>query len=216
MNRRIRKKKRKRFSNFYTNKRQRDANKALCKRYPFLIPRDGWRDSAEWMRKPYDWTLVESFPRGWWKAFGIMLCEEVREECLKYNYLYELRFEEVKEKFGLLRIYTNGVPRESKIDSIIEDYSCLSENICMGCGRPDIHMLNYGGWLMPYCRDCFSKILDKNKRKESYEEFVCKNDNGRMADVRRYTTYRNEGITEVTVDISSKAEKIRARWRVGE
>lgn len=145
INRRIKKKKFRQICDGYTNKKQRDANKALCKRYPFLIFRNVWSDKVAWIRKPYDWTLVDEFPKGWWKAFGLQMCEELREECIKYNYLNRLRFTQIKEKYGSLRVYTNGIPMESKIDEIIDDYSALSRNICIKCSKPDVYTINYFG-----------------------------------------------------------------------
>ena len=85
MNKRIKKKKRR----FHATSKERKYNKELCKRYPFLIPRNVWSDKVSWMRdkgyiarhghreydrtKKYDYTLAEGFSDGWWKAFGMEL-----------------------------------------------------------------------------------------------------------------------------------------------
>ena len=87
MKRRLEKKKRKQLQKGYSTRAQRKKNKALCKRYPFLIPRQVWTDKIIWLNKPYDWTLKDEFPYGWWKSFGLQLCEELRNELIKYNYL---------------------------------------------------------------------------------------------------------------------------------
>ena len=80
--------------------KQRRRNKELCKRYPFLIPRNDWTGEICWVNKKFDNTLADDFPRGWWKAFGLQLCEELREDLIKCNYLNEFRFFQIKEKFG--------------------------------------------------------------------------------------------------------------------
>ena len=219
MNRRIKKKKLKQARSGYTTKSERMKNKALCKRYPFLIPRNVWTGKISWHNKPYDHTLARWFPEGWWKAFGLQLCEEIREDCLKHDYLHRLRIEDIKEKYAGLRIYTGPVPRESEIDNIISDYSALSESICMHCGKPDVYMLNWCGWLTTICEDCFYRINKRNLRKgwiaelPNYADFIGEGDTGRMPDQRSYTRYSQGQSEKHVVDLREKAEKIRARWR---
>lgn len=215
INKRIKKKRFNQICKEYTTKKQRDANKALCKRYPFLIPRNVWSDKISWIRKPYDRTLVSEFPKGWWKAFGLLMCEELREECIKYNYLHQLRFVQIKEKFGSLQIYTGPIPKNSEIDNIIFDYSALSKNICMKCSRPDVHMLDWYGWYSPYCEDCFNKINKRNHRNASYVECICDEDegNGKMVSERKVRGYKDGEYYERVYDLTEKADKIRARWR---
>lgn len=204
----------------YTSAKRRKKNKYLCERYPFLIPRSMWYDKITW-NIPYDYTLKEAFPSGWWKSFGIQLCEDMREELLKHNYLKDFRITDIKEKYGGLRIYFGGVPMECEISSIIDDYSALSENICLECGKPDIPMLEFGYWLQPICKDCYEKVIKRHRKYDSetefderYKEHVCNRDSGIMGSERRYTVYvpDKEPVT-ITRDISSKANQIRARWR---
>ena len=189
MNRRIKKKKLKQRIKGYTTKVQRQKNKALCKRFPFLIPRYIWSDKIAWLNKPYDDTFAERFPKGWWKAFGIQLCEELREELIKYRYLDKYRISEIKSKFGELRIYDEGVPKGCDVTHIIGDYSALSENICMFCGRPDTSMINWGGWLMTICRECYKKNQRRNKSIAPYDNW--KPTESRMLNKRSYSrSYR--------------------------
>lgn len=211
--------------------KQRKRNKELCKRYPFLIPRNVWDDKIIWERhrsvKKYSYTLAEDFPKGWWKAFGLMMCEELREELLKYHYLDKFRFVQIKEKFGGLRAYTGSVPRDSKVHDIIEKYSILSENICISCGKPDVPMTN-DGWYSPLCYDCFRKGHIKYRRRiamlrgenyepltedeirSRYEDIVCDED-PRMADTRSWISFSVDGDEKHTVDISETAERIRSK-----
>lgn len=201
--------------------KQRKKNKELCKRYPFLIPRNVWSDEIIWERlrneRKYGWTLVEEFPTGWWKAFGLMMCEELREDLIKYDYLDKFRFEEIKEKFGQLRVYYNGIPIESDVNNIIDKYSILSENICIKCGRPDVPMINITGWISPYCYHCFNKI---NKRrmalgyeKLDYEKCICNKKDTKMPNLFTWRHYSKDGSWDETIDISETADRIRNNWK---
>jgi len=214
--------------------KQRKRNKELCKRYPFLIPRNVWDDKIIWERhksiKKYSYTLAEDFPKGWWEAFGLMMCEELREELLRCHYLDKFRFVQIKEKFGGLRAYTNGVPRDSNIHNIIEKYSVLSKNICIQCGKPDVPMTN-DGWYSPLCYDCFRKgyiryrrriakfngedpkSLTEEEIRSRYEEIVC-DDDPRMANTRSWITFGDDGNETHTVDISETAERIRSKSKL--
>lgn len=45
-------------------------NKKLCKRYPFLIPRNRWTDKLMWDKTdkyfmPYSYTELDAMPDGW-------------------------------------------------------------------------------------------------------------------------------------------------------
>lgn len=130
-------------------KRIRMRNKALCKRYPFLIIRD-WKDNP--IEEEY--TYLDDMPIGWRRAFGIQMCEEIRQALVKKNRLYTYRIEQVKEKFGGLRWYDyDGTP---EIDRIIDKYEDISYHTCVCCGRPATKMSC--GWICPYCDKCAEKI----------------------------------------------------------
>ena len=197
--------------------KQRKYNKWLCDRYPFLIPRNVWSDKISWSKK-YSWTEAEGFPTGWWKAFGLLMCEDLRDELLKYNYLEKFRFTQIKEKYGELRAYHNGIPKGAK--DIIPKYTVLSRNICIVCGRPDVPMIGHG-WISPECFDCWKKRnkWHLNKTKEElmkiYEdEKTNVEDIGKMHDTYVYHAYKgDEEWIKVEVDISETAGKIREIWR---
>ena len=137
-------------------------NKKLCKRYPFLIPRNRWTYKLAWDKTnkylmPYSYTELDAMPDGWRRAFGIKMCEEIREELVKYNYLNKYRIAQIKEKFGELRWYDLGIPRNSKIWDIIDKYTELSHHTCMICGRP-AETSSDGYWLYTLCDKCKEKI----------------------------------------------------------
>ena len=199
-------------------------NWILCGKYPFLIPRYDW--SGE-IIEDYDYisTYLDDIPVGWKKAFGEMMCEEIKQELTICNYLDEFRIVQAKEKFGGLRIYTNGEPVDCKVQQIIDKYSTLSENICIICGKPDVPITN-NGWISPYCKKCFTTPNDWYKKEfpnevdkwirnhlEDWEEYD-KEENNKMRDSYTVISWSKEnGEQKTTYDISSTANKIRAKWR---
>lgn len=199
-------------------------NWILCGKYPFLIPRYDW--SGE-IIEDYDYTstYLDDIPVGWKKAFGEMICEEIKQELIRCNYLDEFRIIQAKEKFGGLRIYTNGEPVDCKVQQIIEKYSTLSENICIICGKPDVPM-THNGWSSPYCKKCFTTPTDWYKKEfpdkvdewiknhiEDWEEYN-KEEINEMADSYTVISWSKEnGEQKTTYDISETTNKIRAKWR---
>lgn len=138
---------------------ERLFNKALCERYPFLIPRNVWTDSIV-EDYNYEFTELDGMPDGWRKAFGTQFMEELREELIKVNNLNTFRIIQIKEKFGGLRFYINGAPPNSKIYDIINKYEDLSFEICEFCGAPG-KTEDYQGWLFTWCKNCKNKIKNR-------------------------------------------------------
>lgn len=150
-------------------KHRKIENKKLVERYPFLLPRNRWTDEVP-KDYHYEWTELDQMCKGWRKAFGLQMCEEIREDLIKHNFLEELRIMDIKEKFGGLRFYVGFVPRESKIFEIINKYEDLSFKICEVCGKP-AKTINDGGWLTTICDSCFSvRKNDRIQRRVKYEK----------------------------------------------
>lgn len=153
----------------YTKKqrKQRKAtiiqNRHLCKRYPFLIPRHAWTGKIVWKvfhdkyTYPYCYTELDDMEDGWRAKFGIQMCEEIRQELIKYNFLHDYRILQIKEKFGGLRWYDCGIPKGSKIWDIIDKYSFISRQTCLRCGAP-AKIIDLNGWLTPLCDKCLEKM----------------------------------------------------------
>lgn len=118
------------------------------------------------------------------------LCRKIEKRFkIKYNTLYtvkhrsyerfpgfSIRFSQIKEKFGTLRIYHNfednfkpedvdhldpediKIARErawGKIDGVLSIAHLLSEQTCESCGSPG--KLLTGGWWVTQCRACAEK-----------------------------------------------------------
>ena len=130
-------------------------NKQLCETYPFLLPRNRWTDEVA-EDFDYSYTELDSMPDGWRKAFGLQMCEELKQELIRINKIDEFRIVQIKEKFGELRFYTNWTTDE--IEAIINKYTKLSRKTCIVCGKPATVITT--GWISPFCNDCIKDIND--------------------------------------------------------
>jgi hypothetical protein len=153
------------------------TNKELIERYPFLIPRNVWSGKIveNYDYDNPDYILLDDMPAGWRKAFGEQMCEEIREELIKAQerdpeggyddgdkvvpYLQGYYPIQIKEKYGQLRWYDNGYPKDSKIYDIINKYEKISERVCINCGKPATWIST--GWISPWCDDCKGRVADR-------------------------------------------------------
>ena len=149
-------------------------NKKLCKRYPFLIPRNRWTGKIAWVKRGkckdwhwhqrYAYTELDLMPDGWRKVFGEQMCEEIRKVLIKVDYLYDYRIADIKSKWAELRWYSFGAPKE--VYEIIHKYTELSRCTCIRCGRPATKLSC--GWIDPYCDKCVERLSKDN----DYWEFT--------------------------------------------
>lgn len=135
-----------------------EYNKALIRRYPFLMPSDIWTYK---ILEGFDYTysLMDSMPEGWRIAFGDQMLEELREELVRHAYLNDYRILQIKEKFGQLCWYTNAVPKDSKLFEIVQKYENMSLDYCIECGAPSTRMSTE--WISPFCDECAHKLFDQ-------------------------------------------------------
>lgn len=96
------------------------------------------------------YTELDSMEIGWRRAFGIQMCKEIKVALKKNHYLYKYRITDIKEKFGGLRWYDAGAPKE--VYDIITKYEQISYRTCIMCGKPATYISR--GWISPYCSDC--------------------------------------------------------------
>lgn len=176
-------------------------NKALIDKYPFLLPKNVWTGKVI---DDYDYTFTEwdCIPDGWQKCFGDMLLEEIAEASNG-----DIFFEQIKEKYGELRIYCNS---NQETQDIISKYSVISRNVCYFCGKPDVGYTKHG-WILPICKCCY----EKNKYyTRPYEEAINMEDT-KIHDNYTYSRYRNGNWETTTVDISDTVNKIREKYNNG-
>lgn len=107
---------------------------------------------------------LNAMDSGWKKAFGLQMCEEIKQALLKEGGLKKLlryRIVQIKEKWGQLRWYDcNGC---KSVNQIIDKYTEISEKTCGCCGKPAKYRTR--GWVYPYCEECIKKHYGDN----SYE-----------------------------------------------
>ncbi len=191
-------------------------NKKLVKRYPWIAPVD-WN----WNRiKGYSFTMYDDVPIGWKRAFGKIMLEEYREVLIRNHYLRDFQWEQVKEKYGTLRLYSNGAPEA--VLNLESKYDYISGFFCISCGRMNSPVLT-GGWVEPLCENCYNKRIAKQRQ---WHEKNCKGtftytpykdlkkENNEITMIVTYKCYSpDRGVYEEKRDYSQTINKIIARQR---
>lgn len=72
----------------------------------------------------------------------------------------DFRFTQIKEKFGLLRIYGSG--GDDYISGLIAMAEAVSGTVCDTCG--DRGSVRRGGWLMTLCDKCHAEHIEKTTK----------------------------------------------------
>lgn len=136
----------------------------FCLKYPF------WRSRNVWTGKfnGYGHTWYDDIPEGWKIAFGKQLSDDIKAAFLedkkenpKLNWKNALYWEQIKEKYGGLRLYASATKR---IQDVLSHYESISENYCIACGAPARFMTS--GYILPLCSDCFDKTAQAKAIKE--------------------------------------------------
>lgn len=153
------------IKDFIQKRRLVKANKQLIEEFPFLLPRNRWTGKVS---EDYDYTYTEldALPDGWRKAFGIQMCQEIKDSLIKSNYLDEYRIMQIKEKYGTLRWYDGGHPKE--VGDIISKYEYLSMCYCHACGKNVKYVTR--GWINYCCEDCKNEMVESGYNTE--EDFI--------------------------------------------
>jgi hypothetical protein len=174
------------------------TNEELINAYPFLIP-DYYKDKMdEYKEEKYPFTLLDDMPIGWKKAFGELLCQDLKEQLIKENALDKYSVMQIKEKFGELRWHDNG---SKEIQDIITKYTYISKHICIITGRIDVPIFD-DGWICPYSRNVFQELLDERfgKGVKNADEFMVKDANLKRDFVMR--RFSKDSTTDIKYDCS--------------
>lgn len=163
--------------------------------------------------------MYDDIPIGWKRAFGKIMLEDYREVLIRNNYLKEFQWVQVKEKYGTLRLYSNGAPREVlRLESKYDYISCF---FCISCGRMNSPLLT-DGWVEPLCEDCYNKRIyrqrkwhEKNCKGSAFKYTPYKDimkESQEIATIATYKCYSSErGDYEEKRDYSQTINKIIAR-----
>ena len=151
----------------------REENKKLCDKYPFLT----WHGDPLYIgydeehEPDYSYTWEDELPEGWRKAFCPKMWDELKAILEKADYVDKFRFVQIKEKYGTLRLYHEGVPEKiyAEVEEWEAKYDRLSEKTCIHCGKPAKYMSI--GWISPWCEDCAKEINDTIVKIEDVEDF---------------------------------------------
>lgn len=143
-------------------------NKKLCKKYPFLLPVNVWTGKVS-DDYDYSYTLNDCLV-GSWQKFSPKIWKELKAILIEGNYLHDFYFEQIKEKYGTLRLYYGSIPTKisDKMYAWENKYKKLSEQVCIYCGKPATHYTS--GWISYVCKKCASKHKIKNELVELSKE----------------------------------------------
>jgi hypothetical protein len=135
---------------------EKEINKLLVDRYPFLLPTNRWTGKVA---DDYDfsYTELDAMEDGWRAAFGLHMCEEIKEELDKIENEQSrssYRIMQIKEKYGSLRWYTNWTT--DGLEKVIAKYEAESCRTCCKCGAPATKISL--GWISPWCDECAERV----------------------------------------------------------
>jgi len=122
----------------------------LQKEFPLLFERLGGKESETCMSWRHGGIAIND---GWYNLFA-GLCSAMTEHIEEHDDCSQVVFEQVKEKFGRLRIYFSG--GDSNIRSMINMAESVSGHICENCGDVGDLRTN-SGWIHVSCNKCFQK-----------------------------------------------------------
>lgn len=97
---------------------------------------------------------------GWKNLYGPVI-----ERINRYNEEHPedpIQVEQIKEKWGTLRIYVRSAPQE--IYDLIDEAEQKSQYTCEDCGfqnKEKVKIRNTGGWYRTLCERCFNSYIQK-------------------------------------------------------
>lgn len=137
-----------------------DHKRWLLMEYPWLRMEEDEAINYLDIEEDKIYTYIDCAPEGWAKLCED-LCAELKVILEKANYTEDYKLAQVKEKYGSLRWYDNGVPNIiwEEYSKIIRKYEELSFRTCCICGAPATKISR--GWICPFCDKCAEKFNGK-------------------------------------------------------
>ena len=137
---------------------KKELEEKLYNKYPEIFTQHDWDMS----RTCLCWGLPG---KGWYNIIDD-LCQKITDHCKETK--QELpQFVQVKEKFGLLRIYTDG--SDDHIYDLIHEAEEASAQVCERCGSKE-NVTSEGGWILTLCKECREKKEDETSWGTFWEE----------------------------------------------
>ena len=179
-------------------------NRILSKRYPWLIPYDGWAEDSH-KKYNYSYLMWEPDEGGWSKSFFYMMMEDIRRVAKRNGIIKNLHVAEQKEKWGQLVFDLYGY--DDDISQIVNAYTTASGNICASCGEPDVGYYKKG-WILPVCKKCYNY----HSNALPYDETI--SNDRRMSNWYEYSQWddKKEQWIHYKIDITNTTNKIRRKW----
>lgn len=133
-----------------------ELEKKLYEKYPKLFRQTALPESQSCMF--YGITCGDG-----WNEILSTLCNLIQwrvDQQQKENPDYpQVEFAQIKEKFGGLRVYTEG--NDDYVNGII-DFACsMADKTCENCGLPG--KLYNGGWMVTQCEACSKLNEDEDE-----------------------------------------------------
>jgi hypothetical protein len=96
-----------------------------------------------------NWGIPEA-----WVPLVDELCLQIQTYCDEHPEYEQVCCEQMKEKFGGLRFYTN--PTSQEVYDLIHKYEKQSYEICQecGCSHNERGLFRTTGWIRILCKDC--------------------------------------------------------------
>lgn len=151
----------------------------ILDKYPFL------EDYGVYTYAEAGNDFVDDVPPGWRPVFFEM-CEEIKTFLENENINPKLLvFDQVKEKFGELRIYHHfnedeedggqDVPSfvKESVSDIIDSCCSKTKDICFKCGKAANWLST--GWILPHCTKCATEWNDNANQRYGKDEPLEKN-----------------------------------------
>lgn len=138
--------------------------------YPFVEPAEdpGYLEPGD--------TWLDCVNEGW-KVLFLTLCKNIKERCEHHKYdIKHFAFDQVKEKFGALRIYWHlegnyPVRLYGEINDLVDEAERRSQRMCHICGESAVW--GSRGWVLPYCdihaHEYNDKANERHKTAVSFE-----------------------------------------------
>ncbi len=92
---------------------------------------------------------------GWYDILD-KFCDKLTKY-LETSDIGDVTFSQVKEKYGSLRVYTDG--GDDIVDNMLSDLEDESEKVCMMCGNTPAKIRSHCGWYTSMCDACDSNAV---------------------------------------------------------